>query len=1161
MSTETFLIESNRKIAYAQTISAELNALINTTDSVPLSEHPNHEWLTYVENGIQMNIGDQISVEASMINTKGSPEETMEFSGGSNASEGDSFVDNVAELEYGFYITNNQQFNFNLPLFSHKLDYRTTEETYGGPALFDVTDLNIPSDLNPNGDFSPKAISYLNYDYFVKCYPAQSIEGFWSEMGTGPAFTPTFGILDGGDYSMPGTTPQTPRRVAPSISNPSIFMYERDQKRLYKYPSNYGGIYNTDNLTNQEMVTVKIPFEVPIGFNSPDTVGEYLTSQFHKRSGNANDWEENYVQPKTFNMLPPVTISSNDQTSVLSSRDSVAITDQSYKTVSTCTGDLLYGRAEGKWGASFFAEGEMKNALLQVRTGTGYKVSEGNTMFWKNMLSGDMNKADALQEWNKLRKGPQNTDNIQTALSIGYNTTIWSGGAYEYTPPPPSVQTIGDLGCCVSLIDELESDTTLDFTYVEGTARVKGTSTVIANCELLVMPPHTAVATNIIFSDKTYAIVNETLKRAQYQDSTENPPIYQAPSSNITNEISDNMAVDFQFGQSDDELCVGSAGLNYNMVNPHVAVYTTGRYPSGSSPLPNLPVKNSYQVLSWAKYDSTTGLFGGTCPRLIQKQVQTKADVNGHKIYSRWNDRFNPDSPLFELTLPPDTLFSFFDSKGRSFFSQVVGNDGNNYIPEISGDTSNYPGIAVLFYKVDTVPHPNLLDVPFIAFINKDAITPIGDGGVSIPCPMKNEMYGLSSSLSDNSYAKIATAQKTTNGEDFPTPYAGQNPYPTGKWEGQPNPTLGLVQAIYFYNCQPYSYMPFCYIGADNPLIKFDATYSRFTISSLHTATRVGNGIFQLPEITSNAQFADITLLMNSTEGMISNMNNDFKDAEAREYYSVPQAISPNPVISAQSGIGIMGMRIPTAKQIQSGYTTNSNFTGVIQSVTVNRPNLFNGTLFAKLGFNLEQIIPLFGEQNNEFNKFNFTQYIGLNGQGATSKQSNMVKPTTTNAFISGSLMLGVVTSNYKRPMENLGVLRENQVESNAVSDAIIALGLPSKLDYSYLVVYSDIIPNTKYYGGGGGGQNIPAVGYISRNYSTGDYFFAFATDWRYTVDKPYVLNHFKVDIRLPNGQPAPISDNSSIIFKITKPTILPSLPMIPQTSGKPPHETGEVKQ
>ena len=300
---------------------------------------------------------------------------------------------------------------------------------------------------------------------------------------------------------------------------------------------------------------------------------------------------------------------------------------------------------------------------------------------------------------------------------------------------------------------------------------------------------------------------------------------------------------------------------------------------------------------------------------------------------------------------------------------------------------------------------------------------------------------------------------------------------------------------------------------------------------------------------------------MNSTEGMISNMNNDFKDAEAREYYSVPQAISPNPVISAQSGIGIMGMRIPTAKQIQSGYTTNSNFTGVIQSVTVNRPNLFNGTLFAKLGFNLEQIIPLFGEQNNEFNKFNFTQYIGLNGQGATSKQSNMVKPTTTNAFISGSLMLGVVTSNYKRPMENLGVLRENQVESNAVSDAIIALGLPSKLDYSYLVVYSDIIPNTKYYGGGGGGQNIPAVGYISRNYSTGDYFFAFATDWRYTVDKPYVLNHFKVDIRLPNGQPAPISDNSSIIFKITKPTILPSLPMIPQTSSKPPHETGEVKQ
>ena len=1160
MSTETFLIESNRRIAYAQTISAELNALINTPDSVPLTEHPNNEWLTYVENGIQMNIGDQISVEASMINTKGSPEETMEFSGGSNAIEGDSFVDNVAELEYGFYITNNQQFNFNLPLFSHKLDYRTTEETYGGPALFDVTDLNIPTALTPDGDFSPKAVSYLNYDYFVKCYPAQSIEGFSSLMGSGPAFTPTFELLDGQDWSSNTTEAQATRTVAPSISNPSIFMYERDQKRLYKYPSNYGGIYNTDNLTNQEMVTVKIPFEVPIGFNSPDTVGEYLTSQFHKRSGNANDWEENYVQPKTFNMTR-VTASTLGQKNSLSSRDSVAITDQSYKTVSTCTGDLLYGRAEGKWGASFFLEGQMHNSELPTRTGTGYKTEEGNTMFWKNMLSGDINKANALQEWNKLRKGPQNTDNLQTALSGGINTTIWSGGDYEWTPPLPSVQSIGDLGCCVSLIDDLESDTSLNFTYVESTSRVNGKVAVVENCELLIMSPHIAVATNIIFSAKTYAIVNETLKSAQYQDSSENPPIYQAPSSNITNEISNNMAVDFQFGQSDDELCVGSAGLNYNMVNPHVAVYATGRYPSGSSPLPNLPIKNSYQVLSWAKYDSSTGLFGSTCPRLIQGRVQTKADVNGHKIYSRWNDRFNPDSPLFILTLPPNTLFSFFDSKGRSFFS---GNDGSNYIPEIGGDTSNYPGIAVVYYKVDSVPHPNLLDVPFIAFINKDDISPSfepGDGGVSIPCPMKFEMYGLSSSLSDNSYAKIATAQKTTNGQEFPTPYAGENPYPSGQWSNLPDNNLGLVKATAFQNVQPYSYMPFCYIGADNPLIQFDATYSRFTISSLHTATRVGNGIFQLPEITSNAQFADITLLMNSTEGMLSNMNNDFSGAVPLVYYSVPQAISPNPVISAQSGIGIMGMRIPTAKQIQSGYTTNSNFTGVIQSVSVNRPNLFNGTLFAKLGFNLEQIIPLFGEQNNEFNKFNFTQYIGLNGQGATSKQSNMVKPTTTNAFISGSLMLGVVTSNYKRPMENLGVLRENQVESNAVSDAIIALGLPSKLDYSYLVVYSDIIPNTKYYGGGGGGQNIPAVGYISRNYSTGDYFFAFSTDWRYTVDKPYVLNHFKVDIRLPNGQPAPISDNSSIIFRITKPTILPSLPMIPQKSEKPPHEKGEVKQ
>ena len=69
--------------------------------------------------------------------------------------------------------------------------------------------------------------------------------------------------------------------------------------------------------------------------------------------------------------------------------------------------------------------------------------------------------------------------------------------------------------------------------------------------------------------------------------------------------------------------------------------------------------------------------------------------------------------------------------------------------------------------------------------------------------------------------------------------------------------------------------------------------------------------------------------------------------------------------------------------------------------------------------------------------------------------------------------------------------------------------------------------------------SSLPAIGYITRNYSSSDYFFAFENDWKFFNDKRRILNEFSVDIRLPSGRPAPIEDNSSILFKITRKKII----------------------
>ena len=199
--------------------------------------------------------------------------------------------------------------------------------------------------------------------------------------------------------------------------------------------------------------------------------------------------------------------------------------------------------------------------------------------------------------------------------------------------------------------------------------------------------------------------------------------------------------------------------------------------------------------------------------------------------------------------------------------------------------------------------------------------------------------------------------------------------------------------------------------------------------------------------------------------------------------------------------------------------------------------------MFEKLGFVAEQLIPFTGFRQNQFNRSNYNSVIGDNIDYST-KFNNMVKPFTTNAYISGADQLSFVLNADGQNMENLGQINEIQgIYINAESDELIALNLPQKLDYPYLVVYSDIVRNTKFYGGANGQQKIPAMGYISRNYSTGDYFYSFSTGWTYTIDTPYILTDFKTQIMLPSGLPAPIEKNSSVVYKIIKQKALPPIP------------------
>ena len=68
----------------------------------------------------------------------------------------------------------------------------------------------------------------------------------------------------------------------------------------------------------------------------------------------------------------------------------------------------------------------------------------------------------------------------------------------------------------------------------------------------------------------------------------------------------------------------------------------------------------------------------------------------------------------------------------------------------------------------------------------------------------------------------------------------------------------------------------------------------------------------------------------------------------------------------------------------------------------------FKNTLLFKLGFSLEQLLPLLGLTQNDFNRGNHNKYLELDAN-VSDKMQNMVRPFTTNAYVSGAIVPSLV--------------------------------------------------------------------------------------------------------------------------------------------------------
>lgn len=1122
MATQTIIIESNRQIAYKSQLDSLRSNTVSGTGDQQLQEFSNNKWRTTLQFGQKVSVGDQISLEAAMINSRGGGDSVMEFTGktGASAGTGNDIDDSRANISFGFYVNNRYQFNFVHPKSTFLVKRDIYAMNYGGP-VFDGEGRGSINPINPS--------DVDEFQSWVSSFPYKSIEGFSRNEAIPRVFT-----------VIPPTTTPGGGQNYPTFMKPNVDFYNPTSDRFYIGNEFFTGPYYNyllpNNQTNNlwDFYKEDVVVEVPKGFSTPGAIGERLTAQLHQRDGDAAKWVVKTIQPSVFRI--------GETSGKITQTIMPGVSDKTYQAFKTSTGQCLYARGNygltdfRGWNSAFLGEKTSAGDPTDMPAGTNYQRNQGNYQFWSQTTCANPFRFKATCQWLSLQRQPFTT-NVFNPLNIE-DYSIYTGDQQRLQITPVSGGgpfQIGDYGSSgVCILDVMPTERG---TYIYGTGAVPPTYNTghvqykDPNAGLWKQTYGDAVTCNILLTDNNLDIIEKTFELAKRIDTS-------VTSNDVKNQsFMDANSIEMTLGRIDDEATLSVANRMIYLPAPFIfntmgAGGSSFHYiaPAGANPPtpPAEPAQGYSYTLDIKTTDHTNfNAAAVVVPRIIGGDNQTKTNMNTkcfvYKQYS-WtvDDAMNnvlKDSKGIRMAtnLFPDNILSNFQTALPSGDINVL----KSYYKRI-GDKNKGLGLGMIpvFLKptVAVGDKAKLLNIPFLA--NIISVT----SNNTFPNPAPGEYWGLSPTMTQNGLGKLITTQKTSV----------DAPYP------QYNDLLPPTQV--------QDYMPYLYVGASDSLINFDDTYSRFTISQLHTAVKSGNGVFQNVDLEPNNSPEDDNLTAYEQEAALCTIGVDGLPVNYTSQLAAPINQS---IISAQSGVSILGLDA----YINIGKSADAS---PLVPLSVLNISSYENTLFDKMGFSLEQILPLYGRVQNEFNRGNANRYLGFEDVDLYNKSLNMVKPFTTNAYISASIVVslaqgiastpsnpaqGIVYNTGAVPMANLGGLIARQARTNADSDLLIASGMPQKLDYPYLVVYTDIVRNSLYIGGPDGQQKLSAIAYITRNYAEGDFFYSFATSWSYTVDQDYIITDITTDIRLPDGSPAPIDNNSSVIYKIQQVKSMPAPP------------------
>jgi len=328
------------------------------------------------------------------------------------------------------------------------------------------------------------------------------------------------------------------------------------------------------------------------------------------------------------------------------------------------------------------------------------------------------------------------------------------------------------------------------------------------------------------------------------------------------------------------------------------------------------------------------------------------------------------------------------------------------------------------------------------------------------------------------------------------------------------------------------------YLGADNTLLNFDTVQSRFELSNLHAAEKVGNFYTAGDPNPSSDVFAPPP----STQAA----QDCFKINKQLKYDSWSPSMHPYTIIdlSGSAADGTQKTFIPMNINMVAGLIYDAHGGICIEDMGIDE-RFWKRSIWGILGFEYGQFnasgdIETIKNINNRFTN------VPANSSGITTNadvtsldsQQFHSNPYGTNMFNS---MLGSNVNFYDTP-QNIGVQDSypnnpnHRISPSIVissdSTKIIASELPRKLLKGYFLINSDILDSANYYQTANPLQTMAVVGKYNAN---NDFISYDGGGPIFTVTRKKTITSIKSQILNPAGGTANVGDNSGIIYRIDK--------------------------